>query len=50
MTTLIATARLNGVDALAWLADVLARIAGMPQSRLVELLAWNRQAARPQAA
>ena len=49
MTTLIATAKLNDVDPLAWLADVLARIAGMPQSRLPELLPWewkklNRQA------
>jgi transposase len=48
MTTLIATAKLNDVDPLAWLADVLARIAGMPQSRLPELLPWNWQAARPQ--
>jgi len=48
MTTLIATAKLNDVDPLAWLADVLARIAGMPQSRLAELLPWNWQAARTQ--
>jgi len=41
MTTLIATAKLNEVDPLAWLADVLARIAGMPQSRLAELLPWE---------
>jgi len=41
MTTLIVTAKLNNVDPLAWLADVLARIAGMPQSRLPELLPWN---------
>jgi transposase len=49
MTTLIASAKLNDVDPLAWLADVLARIAGTPQSRLPELLPWNwkpeRQAA-----
>ena len=49
MTTLIATAKLNDVDPLAWLANVLARIADMPQSRLRELLPWewkklNRQA------
>lgn len=54
MTTLIVTAKLSDVDPLAWLADVLARIAGMPQSRLPELLPWNWQAARtkmrPQAA
>ena len=48
MTTLIATAKLNDVDPLAWLADVLARIAGMPQSRLPELLPWNWQAPRTQ--
>ena len=41
MTTLVATAKLNDVDPLAWLADVLARIAGMPQSRLPELLPWE---------
>ena len=46
MTTLIASAKLNDVDPLTWLADVLARIAGMPQSRLPELLPWNWQAAR----
>ena len=34
MMTLIMTAKLNSVDPLAWLADVLARIAGLPQSRL----------------
>ncbi|MGH7015400.1 MAG: IS66 family transposase, partial [Stellaceae bacterium] len=31
MTTLITTAKLNEVDPLAWLADVLARIADIPQ-------------------
>jgi transposase len=41
MTTLITTAKLNDVDPLAWLADVLARIADIPQSRLPELLPWN---------
>ena len=54
MTTLIATAKLNDVDPLAWLADVLARIAGIPQSRLPELLPWQwkaeRTQTRPQAA
>ena len=52
MTTLIMTAKLNDVDPLAWLADVLARIAGMPQHRLAELLPWNWQqstAAHPAA-
>jgi transposase len=41
MATLIGTAKLNDVDPQAWLADVLARIAGMPQARLPELLPWN---------
>ena len=41
MATLITTAKLNDVDPLAWLADVLARIADIPQGRLPELLPWN---------
>jgi len=41
MYTLIQTARLNDVDPQAWLADVLARIADTPQTRLAELLPWN---------
>jgi predicted metal-dependent hydrolase len=41
MTTLIMTAKLNDVDPQAWLADVLARIANIPQSRLPELLPWH---------
>jgi transposase len=41
MMTLIMTAKLNGIDPLAWLADVLTRIAGQPQSRLPELLPWE---------
>ena len=41
MYTLINSAKLNGVDPQAWLADVLARIADMPLSRLPELLPWN---------
>jgi transposase len=39
--TLIQTAKLNDVDPQAWLADVLARIAEHPASRLDELLPWN---------
>jgi transposase len=50
MTTLVATAKLNDVDPLAWLADVLARIAGMPQNRLPELLPWNWHSATKAAA
>lgn len=41
MYSLIATAKLNGVDPRSWLADVLARIADHPASRLHELLPWN---------
>jgi hypothetical protein len=41
MYTLINTAKLNGVDPQAWLADVLTRIADTPLSRLPELLPWN---------
>ena len=39
--SLITTAKLNGVDPYAWLADVLARIAEHPAHRLNELLPWN---------
>ena len=41
MATLIMTARLNDIDPKAWLADIFARIADMPQNRLHELLPWN---------
>ncbi|GLJ00263.1 IS66 family transposase [Sphingobium sp. BS19] len=41
--TLIQTARLNDVDPQAWLADVLARIADYPATRLDDLLPWNWQ-------
>ncbi len=41
MYSLIVTAKLNDVDPRAWLADVLARIADHPASRLCELLPWN---------
>ncbi|MCW1410833.1 MULTISPECIES: IS66 family transposase [Rhizobium] len=51
MLTLIMTARLNDVDPKAWLADILARIADLPVSRLHELLPWewksNRQIDSP---
>jgi transposase len=39
--TLIVTAKLNGLDPRAWLADVLRRIADYPAARLDELLPWN---------
>jgi transposase len=41
MYSLIITAKLNDVDPRAWLADVLARIADHPASRLHELLPWT---------
>src|SRR5271165_7068086 len=41
MYSLIMTAKMNGVDPQAWLADVLARIAAHPAHRLDELLPWN---------
>ncbi|MEQ5789340.1 IS66 family transposase [Erythrobacter sp. NFXS35] len=46
--TLIQTAKLNDVDPQAWLADVLARIADHPATRLDQLLPWN-WAPRPNA-
>jgi transposase len=51
--SLIVTAKLNNVDPQAWLADVLARIAGHPARDIDELLPWNwqpRSALRSQAA
>lgn len=44
--SLIATAKLNDVDPQAWLANVLARIATIPQAQLDQLLPWNWQAER----
>ena len=49
MYTLIGTAKLNDVDPQAWLADVLDRIADLPQTRLHELLPWNWKGERRQA-
>ena len=49
MYSLIVTAKLNDIDPQAWLADVLARIAGHPASRLDELLPWNWIAAKADA-
>jgi hypothetical protein len=52
MYTLIQTAKLNSVDPQAWLADVLARIADTPQTKLTELPPWNwrTEASRREAA
>ncbi len=41
MYSIIITAKMNGVDPQAWLADVLSRIAEHPIHRLDELLPWN---------
>ena len=43
MTTSIATAKLNEINPLAWLADVLAGIADLPWSGLHELRPWQRK-------
>jgi transposase len=45
MYSLIITARMNDIDPQAWLADVLARIAGHPIHRLDELLPWKWKSA-----
>ena len=44
MYSLIYTAKLNGIDPQAWLADVLERINGHPNKQLNELLPWNWKA------
>ena len=49
MYTLIETARLNGIDPEAWLADVIARIADHPINRVDELLPWYWSLAPAQA-
>ena len=48
IATLIQTAKLNGVDPLAWLTEVLERIvSGRTKSReLATLLPWNWKAER----
>ena len=53
MYSLIITAKLNDIDPQAWLADVLARIAEHPASKIDDLLPWNwqpRSAAQRRAA
>jgi transposase len=42
--TLIETAKLNGLDPEAWLADIIGRIANHPAKRIGELLPWNWRA------
>lgn len=48
MYSLIGTAKLNGIDPQAWLADVIARISDIPVSRLHELMPWEWNAATHQ--
>ena len=48
--TLIQTAKLNGIDPQAWLADVLARLPDHPASKVANLLPWNWKAAAIPAA
>lgn len=48
MLSLIATAKLNDIDPQAWLADVLSRIAEIPQSQLADLVPWNWRPAQIQ--
>nr|WP_229006704.1 IS66 family transposase [Roseibium aggregatum] len=50
MATLLNTAKLNDIDPQAWLADVLARIAETPVSKVEELLPWNWEPAATQPA
>src|SRR5580700_9523744 len=42
--TLIESAKLNGIDPQAWLADVLARLPDHPAKRIADLLPWNWRA------
>jgi transposase len=48
--TLIESAKLNGIDPQAWLADVLARLPDHPAKRITDLLPWNWRADRLAAA
>jgi hypothetical protein len=41
---------MNDIDPQAWLADVLARINDLPQTRLGELLPWEWKRLRQTAA
>jgi transposase len=49
MYTLIETAKVNGIDPRAWLADVLARLPDHQAQRVSELLPWNWLPPEPQA-
>ncbi|WP_371683211.1 transposase domain-containing protein, partial [Salipiger sp. D13] len=43
MYSLPFTAKVDGLDPQAWLADVLARLSGTTASRVPDLLPWNWQ-------
>jgi hypothetical protein len=43
--SLVETAKLNGVDPMAYLTEVFSRIADHPINRAAELLPWNIQLA-----
>jgi hypothetical protein len=47
MYSLIITAKMNDVDPQAWLAEILARIAGHSVHRIDELLPWNWRSSAP---
>jgi transposase len=49
MYSLIVTAKLNDIDPQAWLANVLARIAEHPASKIDDLLPWNWRPRTPQS-
>ncbi|WP_407474623.1 IS66 family transposase [Sulfitobacter sp. PM12] len=44
MYSLIVTAKMNGIDPQAWLADVLARLPDLTASQVPDLLPWNWKA------
>jgi transposase len=48
--TLISTAKLNGIDPQAWLADILARVLDYPAKRIGDFLPWNWHAEHRAAA
>lgn len=48
--TLVETAKLNGIDPRAWLADMLARLPDHPAKKIDALLPWNWKQPRQQSA
>ncbi|HQT11732.1 IS66 family transposase [Reyranella sp.] len=48
--TLVETAKLNDVDPISWMADILARLQDYPAKRIDELLPWNWQPSQHQRA